>query len=350
MLGNFFEYPAACTRTRGVRAKLLSDSDWKNLANSNDLFSTLNYLVETEYRPFFDWTTLHADALPSLRRVEHNLRSSTVSYIINILRFLSGAPAEILVALIQKYELLNIKKTVRRLNQPPREDSHLKIENYNLGRFALCPKTDWDAIKNFDDLADSLKSTYYRYAYEKGRNLVAGGDLMLFECLLEKVYYDYLISIIENIEKNNTGAIRSLFSFFFDEICLATFVRLKYDHNLDFSSTLPLLPLKGGKYISERLLEKLSSATDKDEFFERLAEDANCKNFAANSLKLTVANIRRARKKACSKTFAAGLTLSVAPEVAFYFLKEQEVDDLISLLQCKRFSIDVTDELICANF
>jgi len=169
MLGNYFEYPAACTRVRGVRAKLLSEKEWADIARATDLYSALNLLVETEYRNFFDWTTLHADALPSLRRVEHNLRNSTIAYIINILRFLSGTPAEVPAALIQKYDLLNIKKTIRRLSQPRQEETHLKIDNYSLGKYSICPKVDWDKIKNFDELAEILKSTYYRYAYRQSK-------------------------------------------------------------------------------------------------------------------------------------------------------------------------------------
>ncbi len=351
MLGNYFEYPAACTRTRGVRSKLLSDTDWKNLSQSRDLFTALNYLVDTEYRVFFEWTTLHADALPSMRRVEHMLRSSTISYIINILRFLSGPPAEALTVLIQKYELFNIKKTIRRLNQPERRENHLKIDNYDLGRYSISKDVNWDDIKSFDELSEILKPTYYRYAYQKGHNFLSQGrDLMLFECLLEKVYYDHLISSVEKLDKTKSASTRSLLSDYLDEVALTTFVRLKYDHEMEFSSILPLLPLSGCKRISERLLEKLSSASDSEDFFDMLSEETNCKKIAGGNLKQTVYNIRKDREQHCTKVFAEGLSMSIAPAIAFFFLKEQEVDDLISLLQYKRFEMEIDDRLMCINF
>ena len=351
MLGNYFEYPAACTRTRGVRSKLLTSADWKFLSESKDLFTALNYLVDTEYRSFFEWTTLHADALPSMRRVEHMLRSSTVSYIINILRFLSGAPAEALTVLIQKYELLNIKKTIRRLNQPERRENHLKIDNYDLGRYSISKDIDWDDVKSFDELSEILKPTYYRYAYQKGQSfLSAGRDLMLFECLLEKVYYDHFITLILKLEKTKADSTRLLIADYLDEVSLTTFVRLKYDHEFEFSAILPLLPLNGCKRITEPLLTKLSSSSDSDDFFAMLAEETNCKKIAGKNLKETIYNMRKNRLQNCTKVFAEGLSMSIAPAVAFFFLKEIEVNDLISLLQCKRFNIEINDELMCINF
>ena len=342
MLRNYFEYPAACTRTRGVRSKLLTDADWKNLFQSRDLFSALNYLVETEYRSFFEWTTLHADALPSLRRVEHTLRASTVSYVINILRFLSGPPAETLTVLIQKYELLNIKKTIRRLNQSEQRENHLEISNYDLGRYSLCKNVNWDDIKNNDELSEILKSTYYRYAFLKGQNFIKQGhDLMLFECMLEKVYYDQLIDSIAKLEKTKSDSIRSLVADYLDEVSLTVFVRLKFNHQLDYSSILPLLPLNGCKRITESLLSKLSSAASYEDFFTMLAEETNCKKFAGENLKKTVSNIRKIREQHCIKVFSEGLSMNIAPAVAFFFLKEQEAEDLISLLQCKRFNIEI---------
>jgi len=351
MLGNYFEYPAACTRTRGVRSKLLSDADWKILSESRDLFSALNYLVDTEYHDFFEWTTLHADALPSMRRVEHMLRSSTISYIINVLRFLSGPPAEALTVLIQKYELFNIKKTIRRLNQPERRENHLKIDNYDLGRYSISKDVNWDDIKSFDELSEILKPTYYRYAYQKGHNFLSQShNLMLFECLLEKVYYDHLTSSIEKLERTKSASTRSLLADYLDEVSLTMFVRLKYDHNMEFSSILPLLPLSGSKRVSERLLEKLSSVSDSEDFFNALSEETSWKNIAGENLKQTVYNMRKYRRRHCTKVFAEGLSMSIAPSIAFFLLKEQEVDDLISLLQYKRFDIEMDDKLMCINF
>jgi len=350
MLGHYFEYPAACSRTRGVRAKLLTAPDWKNLLESKDLFSALNNLVDTEYRDFFEWTTLHADALPSMRGIEHMLRSSTVSYIINILRFLTGAPAEALTILIQKYELLNIKKTIRRLNQPERRENHLEIDNYDLGRYALCKNINWDEVNNYNELSEILQPTYYKFAYHKGYNLLSQNrDFMIFECLLEKVYYDHLVSSINKLARRSSPA-HTLIADYIDEVSLTLFVRLKYDHKLEFPSILPLLPLNGREKMTDQLLEKLSSAPDSEDFFDMLAEEKICKNIAGKNLKETIYNMRKERVCDCTKVFSEGGAMNIAPPVAYFFLKEQEVNDLISLLQCKRFNIEIDDELMCVNF
>ena len=60
--------------------------------------------------------------------------------------------------------------------------------------------------------------------------------------------------------------------------------------------------------------------------------------------------MRKIRELHCTKVFAKGLSMNIAPAVAFFFLKEQEVEDLISLLQCKRFNIEIDNELMCVNF
>ena len=81
-----------------------------------------------------------------------------------------------------------------------------------------------------------------------------------------------------------------------------------------------------------------------------LAEETNCKKIAGKNLKETIYNMRKNRLQNCTKVFAEGLSMSIAPAVAFFFLKEIEVNDLISLLQCKRFNIEINDELMCINF
>ena len=350
MLGNYFEYPAAYTRTRSVRAKLLSAEDWRVLTESKDLFAALSFLVETEYRDYFEWTSLHADALPSMRRVEHMLRRSTVSYIMKILRFLSGAPADVLVALVHKYELLNIKKTLRRLNQPERREHHLEIENYDLGRYGLVPGTDWDEIKNPGELGRALQPTCYGFAYQKGQSVFSEShDLLLFECTLEKVYYEELAAVVSRLSAVGISEARSLIGGYIDEVCLTTFTRLRCDHEMECSSILPLLPLAGAERIHEQLLLRLSEASDEEDVFELLGSESGWKGMTGVNLRETVSKLRKARLLKCRKVFSHGLSLNVAPAVAFYFLKDEEVAELIALLQSKRFGVELSAELHLVN-
>ena len=116
---------------------------------------------------------------------------------------------------------------------------------------------------------------------------------------------------------------------------------------MDFPAVLPLLPLSGSCKVNAVFLQKYADISDEEDFFDKLAGEKGWKHIAGSNLPETILNMRKNRIKYCRKIFVKGLSLNVAPAVAFYFLKEQEVEEIISLLQSKRFSVEPIKEIHC---
>ena len=331
MLSRYFQTPAAYTRTRSIKSQLLKDEDWQTLEHTDNLTSALNILLSTSYGSYFDFSLVQSDNLPLMRSIEHILRNSYISSTIKILRFLHGAQKDFVVCFIQKYELLNLKKTIRRLSQSAEVTYDLKLKNYNLGKNSLLPKTDWDEIKDFKQLGKFLEKTYYQYAFRKGyAQFNEIKDFLLFESLLEKAYYDELI-----IRSKGLG-ISELLAIFFDEICLSTFLRFRFEFNMAAPAILPLIPINGCSFFTEKIFWKISELENDDEIFDFLKKKVKGKN-----LKEAIDNIKTAREKKCRKIFIKASPLSFSPVLSYCFLKEQEVSELIRLLQIKRFGLEM---------
>jgi len=328
---SLFQSPAAYTRTRSIKSQLLKDEDWQALEHTDNLTSALNILLNTSYGAHFDFSLVQSDNIPLMRSVEHVLRNSYISSTIKILRFLHGAQKDFVICFIQKYELLNLKKTIRRLSQSAEIDYGLKLKNYNLGRFSLLRKTDWDEIKNFKQLGILLEETYYQYSFRKGYAQFSEiNDFFLFETLLEKAYYDELI-----IRSKGLG-ISELLANFFDEICLSSFLRFRFEFGMEAPAILPLIPIKGSSFFTEKLFWKISELEDADEVFDFLKMKVEGEN-----LKEKLNDIKKVRHQKCKKTFIKASPLSFSPILSYCFLKEQEVSELIMLLQRKRFGLEM---------
>ena len=325
----FFQPPAAYTRTRSIKSQLLKDEDWQALEHTDNLTSALNALLNTSYATYFDFSLVQSDNLPLMRDVEHILRNSYISSSIKILRFLHGSQKDFLICFIQKYELLNLKKTIRRLSKSAEIDYGLKLKNYNLGRFSLLRKTNWDEIKDFKQLGKLLDETYYQFSFRKGyAQFTQTNDFFLFETLLEKVYYDELI-----IRSKGLG-ISDFLNIFFDEICLSSFLRFRFEFDMEAPAILPLIPIKGSSFFSEKLFWKISELEDADEVFDFLKMKVKGKN-----LKEKINHIKKNRQIKCRKIFITASPLNFLPVLSYCFLKELEVAELIMLLQRKRFGI-----------
>jgi len=312
---------------------------------AHDLAAALDVLLASSYATCFEWTSLRPDALPSMRKIEHMLRASAIQSISGILRFLHGAPGGFIVGFLHRYELLNIKKTLRRLSQPERREHHLEIENYNLGRYALVPNIDWDKIADTQQLGQTLEPTYYRYAYRKGQAVFSEShDLLVFESALEKAYHDELAERAERLDCVAQAAVGEFLANYMDEVCLASFVRLKFEQNMEAPAILPLLSLRACDRVTEKLLWRLADAPDEDECVALLREERGWAQMAGNTLRETVHNLRKERQVMCRQVFRRASPLSLAPALAYYFLREQEVAEIIALLQTKRFRIQPRSE------
>jgi vacuolar-type H+-ATPase subunit C/Vma6 len=342
MAFSLFEYPAANTLTRSIKARLLNASEWNAIVMADDLQVALNALLASDYGRNFEYSTVQANALPSLREVEHVLRATTIGAISKLLRFVHGTPAELLIGLLHRYELMNIKKTLRRLTQQEQRHNQLAIEDYRLDKYGLVPYLDWAGIRDVQALGLKLEKTYYAEVYRDGlAAFLENHDLLVFESMLEKEYHAELVRRVSNLSLIEQVHVSAFTGSYQDEVCLTALTRMRYRYRMDPPAILPLLPLEGCLNLNERIFWKIAAADDEEECMERLGTEHAWQQLAGETVKETVQNIRRTRRRESRKVFLRATPMRLTPLIAYYYLKEQEIIEIISLLQTKRFNLPV---------
>lgn len=340
-----FDYPAAYARTRSMKADLLKPATWASLVQSPDFQTALQVLFTTCYARVLGSVQVSAGVAPSLRHIEHALRMSTIDAATRILRFLSGAGAGVLVVLVQHYELLNLKKTVRRLCQTERRESRLSIDNFDLGPHALVRGMNWDEVQSMQALARLLESTYYRFAFQRGMQAFGEGrDLLVFESLLERAYNREVEERISELEHADRVMAARLYGTALDRAFLSALIQLRCTHGMSPEQMSALFDLRGCRRFTEQVFWAVSGGDSEEAIMEKLREQRPWAHIAAGTLRATVQNIEADLLHQCRTEFAKGSPLSLGSMLAYYLEKELEVLELIRILQAKRFHVKLNPE------
>lgn len=345
MLFSFCEYPAATTRARSLKARLLQPADWQALGATANLAAALAYLGTTGYQAALGAAASQASVLPSLRTIEHALHGALIGDMVNISRFVHGAAFNLLACLTQRYELVNVITQLRRLSQPERRANHLATEPYQLGLLALTSSAAWGACTSLNDLGRLLEQTYLRNEFRLGlASFGESHDLLRFESALDAAYLRELLARLAAVSDTCHPQMRKIIGTILDELTLTGMARFRFAHGLEAAAVYSLLPLHGCGRLGERQFWELAKARTEDELCSALAALPGWQALAGATLRDVVMHLRRARQAACRAVFLRATPLSVAPTVAYFFMKEQEIMDLICTLQMKRFSIPFAPE------
>jgi len=345
MFFSFFEYPAATTRTRSLKARLLQPADWQALGTATNLSAALAYLGTTGYQAALGAAASQTPALPSLRTIEHALHHALIGDMINISRFVHGAAFNLLAGLAQRYELVNVTTQLRRLSQPERRENHLLTAPYQLGMLALTSAAAWSSCNSLNDLGRLLEKTYLRDEFRLG--LASFGDshdLLRFESALDAAYLRELLARLDAVHDTRQQQLCSIIGTVLDELTLTGMVRFRFTHGLEAAAVYALLPLHGCGRLGERQFWELAKARSEDELCTALQTLPGWQSLACATLRDVVLHLRRTRQAACRSVFLRATPLSIAPAVAYFFIKEQEIMDLICVLQMKRFGIPFAPE------
>jgi vacuolar-type H+-ATPase subunit C/Vma6 len=345
MLFSFCEYPAATTRVRSLKAQLLQPADWQALLAAADLPAALACLNNSRYAAALNAAAQQAVALPSLRAIEHALHSALIADMINISRFVHGAPFNLLACLAQRYELVNIITQLRRLSQPERREHHLAVAAYQLGLLALSSSAAWDACTSLNELGRMLEPTYLHDEFRLG--LASFGDthdLLRFESALDAAYLHELLARLDAVPDPCHAQMTAIVGSVLDELTLTGLARFRFTHGLEAAAVFPLLPLRGCGRLGERQFWDLAKARNEEELCTALAALPGWQPLAGATVRETAVRLRRARQAACRAVFLRATPISIAPALAFFVMKEQEIRDLICILQTKRFQVPCAPE------
>lgn len=339
MIPGLFQYPAAVTRAHCGKAELLRPHEWRKIQNAGSVSDALNILFSTVYGEACGFSHVEENALPPMRTVEHAMRQSVIIRMTKIARFLEGAPERLVIRCIQKYDILNLKKTVRRLHNTQMRENHLAIDTYTLGTYSLLPHNDWDSFTTLAKCGEALENTWIGSTFSQAQAaLQENDDLLLCEIRLEKAYITALRKECDAL-MSATGSREHIFRFI-DMYNIITAARLRYSNAYEPAAAYPLLNLEAGDRFTEKVFWAATEMTDSEEYWRYISRIYHWEDEVTTERDASI-RMRTEQQNACKITFRGSTSLHLSPVIALYFMKECEVDDIVMILQSLRLGIDI---------
>ena len=326
------EFAALNSRIHFVKSRMLKGGDWQTLLGTTDLKTAVGDLGSFPLGEGL--ITERGDGSLSLRMVEHSLQQNFITEMLTHMRFLSGASAEALRELVRVYDLMNLKKVLRIKQGYAGKDkmSELFVDLYDLGRHSLLKMEKWEDLSSGGKIGNAFSGTCYEEDFKL--DIESAGEsagLLRLETLIERSYFKNLYDCLKK-----SGGVE-LLRMHIDELCLEQMVRLRYHFEMEIPAIQPLTMLELSASFNEKLFVKLMEAEDERKFFELLSNEPAFKGFDCSSLTACLRSMRLKRMKECKAILNSGAPLSLRPLTALFMLKQQEIRDVVSALQIKRF-------------
>lgn len=337
-MGNAKVFSAINTKIRVLKSNLLKDIDYIKLMNKKDLKEQIEYLNEyTVYRKDLE----SIEDINNLQDIESLLRNHIVKEYKKPLHFFNDKYKDFFNVLLLKYDIDFLKIYIRILET---EDDSSKLSKYRLlnkeyNSFNLerVMKTS-----NLEEFINSLKGTIYydvlgAYKNQKDKKLI-----FYIEMNLEKLYFNLMYSKSKSLGEKD--------KLFFQEI-LATnedLLNIQWLYRgIKFYKLLPEelinFTLPHGLVFKYNDLKKMSYSNVK-ELIEKVM--ASKYKFLFDSEKDVDLYMDRRIHRYLYYMFLKSSKksgLDIRLSIAFMHLLDYEADDIISILEAKRYGLEIEE-------
>ncbi len=331
-------FSAVNTKIRILKSNLLGDSDYLKLMNKEDLIEQVKYLNEnTIYKIDFE----SIGDMKSIQNIESVLRNYMIGQHRKILNFFTDDYRSLFETLLLKYDIDFLKTYVRILGT---KDDSSKINKYRLvnERYRSFDLDKVMKASNIDELIDSLDGTIYyntlrTYKNQKDRRLTFYIDMNL-----EKLYFNLLYTKSKLLSKKDAGLFQEILGVNEDLLNLQwiyrgiKFFELLPEELINFTLPHGLIfkynDLKSISYGNENeLMEKVISTQYKFLFDSERDIDLYMNRRIHRYLYYMFLKLLK----------SSGMDITLA--IAYIHLLDYEVGDIVSILEAKRYGLDIPE-------
>ena len=260
------DYGYSNARIRGMRSRLLKQAFFDDLMMSKDIVAVIQKMMQTEYGPDLENRILQGR---TATQVDEALKDNMVATFRKVLRFANDEATTLLVTLLGRWDLFNIKTIIR--------GKHMKLSNEETleGLIAVGQLTHIDTeelVRQHDvpAVVDTLATWGLPFAAALREVLpeyLETADLSLLELALDRYYYEWAAKRLKRRRRNSRVA-RTFLGTQVDTLNLLTSLRL-LNSDVDVEDAGRFF-LPGGLSITEDVFLDLASKSDVDEVFGRL--------------------------------------------------------------------------------
>lgn len=324
------KYPASYARMRGLKGKLLGQTQLEIFLGASDIGSITSALGQTVYGE-------HLRDAAELPRVEHGLKQDLAVSYIKILVFLRGRSGRFMEALLGKFELLNMKSIIRSFTHPYATEDLIEPFIFPLGKYHSIPIQDALAAESLEDCIDLMGGTVFARPLEIGyQQYKSEGRLFPLELALDLDYYDRLWEALDALgpmDKYNAGR---LIGIQYDITNLLWIFRFKEYYNLSPEQIVQYVIPHGWKIYGD-IFKEITASDNVAEAVKTLqvspydsilrsVEPIDGSFIMGVELQLLRYLYRE------SRDIFMKFPLQAAQLVAFFICKEMEIKDVITIL------------------
>lgn len=332
--------------------KLFSKQFFLSLFNADDIEQLIEMLRDTSYREAVEIY----NSTGKLEDFERRVYSEGIYLLKSIVKHVPDDAAQVMKALLMKYEIENIKYAIRNLLYSSRSG-----KDFDKGYLAgagiyideeMVHRVNWRELiqsETFDELMRHIKGSPYFEVISAQVVEFPEKNAFDIEVALDKYYYTNLLSAIRMLEGVDREIAGKIIGIKIDVENIRNLIRIKRYYQNKISEPERFFIHGGG-----RINDKLFKSSAGSEFFPGpLAEDKHTSLYFAGTEKnidisrtttTTLEFLEIALKKIFmeeSRKPLLGYPFTIGVVLAFVFLKLDEIENLLAVVYTKVYSMDV---------
>jgi len=340
-MGDVMSYSGIVTKVRAMKAKLLTDRDFETIAGFGSVLEIIEYLkgkpAYSEYINEIDVSLYHRG------NVEKMLYQSLFDDYTRIFRFAGMQQKKFLKQFWKKYEADLINYCLRIVFNQYDAPFDLEYKKRFFDRYSQISIDKLITSRNVEELVENLNGTEY---YELLKRIKDSGAATLFDYNLALDVY-YLSSRWKRGKQLLDGKEKETFLRDFgtriDLLNIQWIYRAKnYYHMLP--PDIYMLTIPCHYRLSPKDFKTLVEAPTVEEFKNALAETYYARKYGMNDTK----TMERGYRDILRHLYMSDMRrdpYSMATINTYLFLKEEEIDKLITVLECVRYSLSREETL-----
>ncbi len=343
------KYAAVVTKARAMRARRVTDDDFKDLIKSEKLSEIFNYLKDRTYYSEF-LKNLNPENLHRAE-IEARLSDLKVKEIEKLMHYLSGDDKRFLETFLIRLEIEALRVLIRGLSR--QEDlSHFRPLMVYSKKFSKVPFEQLIEVKDWESFKKTLMDTDYYRVLEIYKEIEDRDELVIVEKNLDRYYYDLTRRRLLELNQKENKELVIAYRRNIDLLNIISIYRSKKFYSLA-QEELIIYSLRGGYEFPEKKLSLLIQAKDIDEMKEVLKESSYY--FLLDHTKTIDLYMERRRQRYMYYHYLKLFTeknRGIAVIIAYIRLLDYEVEDITAVIESKRYRMnpDETEKYLIRSF
>ncbi len=344
-MGNLLAYSGTTTKIRAIKSRLLTDADYRELANMSSVTEALAWLKKhSAYRDLFanvDEFSLHRGD------IEKMLTNAIYTDFRKIYCFSPVEQRKFLDLYFHRYEVTILKTCMRMVFDHRDVTLNLKIFEEFFQKHSDINLQKISASRTIHEFVENLKGSIYYHALHRLSD-IKDPTLWDYEMAMDLFYFRWLFrSGAKGIPKSQLGHFQEAYGTKMDLLNVCWIYRSRhYFHMSDTEVYAHLIPVEHHLHTGD--IRSLVEALDQDAFAAAISQTYYGKHYENYSVQNLEEAYHQIRQQVQHKA-AARDPYSIATVISYLYDKEREIDKITTVLECVRYGLGQAETLKYIN-